>query len=94
MEMLRQVDEPRITAKTPWAEVAARVADDPRCEAVPEVARELMYETYVEAVAKLERARSGKAEGSFKVRRETLERIRREFKGLMKGGEKRYMHED
>jgi FF domain len=68
MDMLRNLDNPGITSTSKWAEVAPRVADDERCIAVPEPARELMFETYVEAVAKLEKARISKAEEAFQVR--------------------------
>jgi hypothetical protein len=70
MDMLRKMESPSITSTSKWADVAPRVADDERCIAVPEAARELMFETYVEAVAKLEKARTAKAEEAFKVRRE------------------------
>lgn len=68
MDMLRKLESPAITSASKWAEVAPRVADDERCLAVPEAARELMFETYVEAVAKLEKARASKSEEAFKVR--------------------------
>eukprot|EP00884_Botryococcus_braunii_P000646 jgi/Botrbrau1/10582/Bobra.0358s0005.1 len=66
MDMLRKLESPSITSTSKWADVAPRVADDERCIAVPEAARELMFETYVEAVAKLEKARTAKAEEAFK----------------------------
>lgn len=67
MDMLRKLESPSISSSTTWVEVAPRVANDERCIAVPEAARELMFETYVEAIAKLERARTAKAEEGFRV---------------------------
>lgn len=71
MEMLRGAWDPPVSTQLPWAEVALQLQGDPRYEAVAEEQRVQMYETFLEALAKVEASklqrRTEQAAADFKV---------------------------
>ena len=71
MEMLREAQDPPVSAQSKWREVAAQFEGDGRFEAVAEEQRKQMYDTFLEALAKVEEAREQKrrerAAEDFKV---------------------------
>jgi FF domain len=66
VELLRSL-RPAITSASRWEDVAAAVADAPAAAALPDRDRRRLFDSYVEAVRKLERARAARAEADFKV---------------------------
>ena len=71
MEMLRGAREPPIEAQSTWGQVAPQFAGDRRFEAVAEEQRRQMFDTFMEALAKVEEARAERrrerAAADFKV---------------------------
>ena len=72
MEMLRGARDPPVSTQQTWAEVSLQLQGDPRYEAVAEEQRVQMYETFLEALAKVEASklqrRIERAAADFKVR--------------------------
>ena len=58
MEMLRGARDPPVSAQSTWPKVAAQFAGDRRYEAVAEEQRRQMFDTFLEALAKVEEARA------------------------------------
>ena len=72
MEMLREARNPRVSTKSAWREVAPQFEEDRRFQAVAEEQRQEMFETFLEALAKVEESKRQKrwesAATDFKVR--------------------------
>ena len=72
MEMLRGARDPPVSSQLTWAEASLQLQGDPRYEAVAEEQRVQMYETFLEALAKVEATklerRTERAAADFKVR--------------------------
>ena len=71
MEMLRGARDPPIEAESTWGQVAPQFAGDRRFEAVAEEQRRQMFDTFLEALIKVEEARAQRrherAAADFKV---------------------------
>ena len=71
MEMLQGARDPPVSTQQTWAEVSLQLQGDPRYEAVAEEQRVQMYETFLEALAKVEASklqrRTERAAADFKV---------------------------
>ena len=71
MEMLREARDPPVSVQTTWLEVAAQFEEDRRCEVIAEEQRQQMYDTFREALAKVEelkaQRRRERAAEDFKV---------------------------
>ena len=71
MEMLRGARDPPIAAESTWGQVAPQFAGDRRFEAVAEEQRRQMFDTFLEALARVEEARAERqrerAAADFKV---------------------------
>ena len=57
MEMLREARDPRVATRSAWREVAPQFEGDNRFEAVAEEQRHEMFETFLEALAKVEESK-------------------------------------
>ena len=72
MEMLREARDPPVSTKSAWRKVAPQFEEDHRFQAVAEEQRQEMFETFLEALAKVEESkRQRRWEGAatdFKVR--------------------------
>ena len=72
MEMLREARDPPVSTKNAWRAVAPQFEEDRRFQAVAEEQRQEMFETFLEALAKVEESkRQRRWEGAatdFKVR--------------------------
>jgi hypothetical protein len=72
MEMLREAKDPPISTMSAWREVGPQFRGDPRFEAVVEEQRQEMFETFLEALAKVQESkmqrRRDRAADDFKVR--------------------------
>jgi hypothetical protein len=77
MEMLRAAKSPAIALDSAWADVAAQFEGDRRFEAIAEPQRQQMFETFKDALARLEEARLLKeraaASDDFKVNHTALD---------------------
>ena len=71
MEMLRGARDPPVSTQLTWAEASLQLQGDLRYEAVAEEQRVQMYETFLEALAKVEASklqrRTERAAADFKV---------------------------
>lgn len=71
MEMLRGARDPPIAAQSTWSQVAPQFAGDRRFETVAEEQRRQMFDTFLEALEKVEEARAQRrrerAAADFKV---------------------------
>ena len=81
MEMLRGARDPSVSAQSTWPEVAPQFAGDRRFEAVAEEQRRQMFDTFLEALAKVEEARAQRqaerAATDFKVSKDVQCCVRR-----------------
>ena len=71
MEMLREARDPPVSVQSTWLEVAAQFEGDSRCAVIAEEQRHNMYDTFREALAKIEESkaqqRHERAADDFKV---------------------------
>ena len=66
MQLLREASPP-LDPRCKWSEVRARLAGDPRIDALPPEQCALMFAVYIEALAKVEEASQAAARTSFLV---------------------------